>query len=62
VPCLCCGGRFAESATFCEIEKSPQSDDPLHGDAPGEGALCFGYFDLGKQIKVTRQQAKPEKI
>jgi hypothetical protein len=64
--CRCCGGRFAESATFCEIEKSSRCDDPLHGGAPGEGAISFGYLSLGKQRKVTptagasRLQAKPE--
>jgi hypothetical protein len=51
-----------------EVEKSSPSDDPLHGGAPGEGAVSFGYLSLGKQRKVTptagvtRPQAQPEKF
>jgi hypothetical protein len=30
--------------------------------APGEEAFSLGYLYLGKQRKVTRLQAKPEKF
>jgi hypothetical protein len=56
--CLCCGGRLRRKCYFQEVEKSSLSDDPLHGGAPGEGAVSLGYFSLGKQRKVTpRRQA-----
>jgi hypothetical protein len=60
-------GRFTLDGTGCNTEPTRKLGvERRHSSQSDElrnwGALCFGYFDLGKQIKVTRLQAKPVEI